>query len=149
MAWTSLEEEALTHLHTHLLVASTTVKEEVLDFVRNALFYWRLGWDHDYWINNKGLVSVTVFGDAHLERNLKFALVQEMIGMGPNQYCVIDSDLPDFESRLMWVLQNLPSHKVCLYPPRTSLGGSFFVAPWNTIGRLICDRPSPTEDSGV
>ena len=149
MAWTSTEEQALTHLHTHLEVAHSTKKEEVLASVHGTLFDWRLGWDHDYWMTDKGLTSVTVFGDNHLVKNLNYAVVKEMLGMGPDRYCVIDTHLPDFEHRLLRVIKNIPSHKVCLYPPRTSLGGPFSVAPWDTIGRLICARPSPTEDSGV
>ena len=86
--------------------------------------------------------NFTVFGDDHLEKNLNFALVKEMMGMAPDHYCVIDAYLPDFEYRLMQVLEHLPSHKVCLFPHRTSLGGPFSVSPWDTNGQLICARRS-------
>ena len=79
----------------------------------------------------------------HLEKNLKLAIMTEMMGLGPKSYCVMDTHLPDFEICLLRVLKNLPSHKVCLYPPRTSLGGPFLLPPWDTIGRLICARPPP------
>ncbi len=149
MAWDSSEEQALTHLHKHLSVASTTLKEDVVFSVQSSLFNWRLGWYHDYWTTDKGVTVVTVFGDDHLEKNLKLALVKEMVGMAPDHYCVLDSDLPDFEHRLMQVLKHLPSHKVCLYPPRISLGGPFSVPPWDTIGRLICARPSFEDRTSV
>ncbi len=72
-----------------------------------------------------------------------------MMGIGPECYCVIASDLPDFEYHLSQVLEHLPSHKVCLYPPRTSLKGPFLLPPWNTVGRMICSRPSWDDDDSV
>ena len=72
-----------------------------------------------------------------------------MLGLGPREYCVIDTGLPDFEIRLHWLLGHLPARKVCLYPPRTHLEGPFTQPPWNTIGRMICERPSPEDNEMV
>ena len=69
---------------------------------------------------------------------LNLALIREMLDIGPGCYCAINSDLSDFEYRLFQVLENLLSHKVCLYPPRTSFGGPFLLPPWDTIGRMFC-----------
>ena len=142
MAWTSPEEQTLTHLHEHLFVARPALKSEIVSSVKGSLFRWTLGWDHEDWTTDRDVTVVTIFGDAHLDRNLKFALVKEMVGMELEHYCVIDSDLPDFEHRLIQVLKYLPSHKVCLYPPRTSLGGPFLHHP----GIPLVDSyaPAPT-----
>ena len=66
-----------------------------------------------------------------------------MVGMAPDHYCVIDSDLPDFEHHLMQVLRYLPSLTRCASTlPALLLGAPFSAPPWDTIGRLICARPS-------
>ena len=49
MAWTSTEEQALTHLHEHLSLASPALKSKIVSSVKSSLFRWTLGWDHEEW----------------------------------------------------------------------------------------------------
>ncbi len=150
MAWTSLEDEACTILRTHLLNQSQEWKEAFYaGLVRTVHPHARWTWEQNNWDTHLGITAVTTYGDEHLESNLKLALIGEMLGLGPQEYCVIDTGLPDFEDRLYRILKHLPARKICLYPPRTHLGGPFTQLPWNTIGRLICARPSPEDNEVV
>ncbi len=150
MAWISLEEEACTILRTHLQSRSQDWKEAYYaELVKTVHPHSRWTWDQDNWSTYLGVTAVTTYGDEHLESNLKLAMISEMIGLGPREYCVIDTGLPDFEDRLYRILRKLPSGKICLYPPRTHLGGPFTQPPWDTIGRLICARPSPEDNEIV
>ena len=68
MAWTSIEEQALTHLHEHLSLASPALKRKIVSSVKSSLFRRTLGWDHEEWMadEDRDMIAVTVFGDTHL-----------------------------------------------------------------------------------
>lgn len=150
MAWTLAEEQALTIAHDHLWCSSIPEKFAFYDSVMTSLFPRRgWVWEQEDWCTYKGITAASAFGDEHLERNLKLAIIGEMLGIGPNQYCIIDSDIPDFEDRLRLILEHLPARKICLYPPRAALGGPFSLPPWDTIGRSICGRPSLEDNLNV
>src|SRR3569623_1150289 len=145
MAWETTAEEAydviLSHLREHPQVARdfcSKVEGSLLPKIRVG------SWEYDdRWMTclEGKVVIATVYDDDHFEKNLKVAMIKEMVGLGPAQYCVVDGDLDDFEDRLRYLLRFLPSHKVCLFPEHEFLEGPFSLPPWNTIGRLICNRP--------
>ena len=72
--------------------------------------------------------------------NLKLAMLKEIVGLGPQYYCVISSHNLDFESFLMHILYYLPKDKFCIYLEDESLGGPFLYAPWKILGQRICNR---------
>ena len=79
--------------------------------------------------------------------NLRLAVIKEIMGVGPEKYCVINNRTPHFESRLFLLVHFLPSSKFCIYPPALNLGGPFSRSPWLEIGEAICKRTSGNERS--
>ena len=61
--------------------------------------------------------------------NLKLAMLKEIVGLGPQLYCIIRSYNLDFESLLMLVLHYLPIDKFCIYSKNESLRGPFLYEP--------------------
>ena len=73
-------------------------------------------------------------------------MLKEAIGLGPHRYYIIRSYNLDFENLLMLTLVYLPQEKFCIYHEDETLGGPFLYTPWDTIGRVICGRPSISID---
>ena len=74
--------------------------------------------------------------------NLKLAMLNKLLGLGPQYYCIIKSYNFYFESLLMFVLHYLPKDKFCIYPKNESLRGPFLYEPWKILGQRICNRPT-------
>lgn len=150
MAWLSNEEQAMFFVRQHLEGSSYASRLDYYRLLREKIFPRRgWVWEHENWDSYRGVTAATVFGNNHLLKNLSLAILGEMLGLGPEKYCIIDSDIPDFESRLLLVLRYLPLQKICLYPPRTTLGGPFSQPPWRAIGETLCACPSPEENDIV
>ena len=73
--------------------------------------------------------------------NLKLAMLKEIVGLGPQYYCVISSHNLDFESFLMHILYYLPKDKFCIYLEDEFLRGSFVYELWKIFGQRICKQP--------
>ena len=69
--------------------------------------------------------------------DLKLAMLKEIVGLGPQYYCVICSYNLDFESFLMLIMHYLPKDKFCIYPKDESLRGPFLYEPWKILGQRI------------
>ena len=78
--------------------------------------------------------------------NLILVVLKEMVGLGPQFYCIICSCNFDFGLFLMLTLHYLPKEKFSMYPEEETLRGPFLYTPWDTIGRMICGRPSISID---
>ena len=74
--------------------------------------------------------------------NLQLAMLKEIVGLGPQYYCVIRTHNLDFESFFMLILCYLPKDKFCIYPKDESLRGPFLYEPWKILGQRICNRPT-------
>ena len=58
-----------------------------------------------------GVTYVTMWDEEHLLKNIQFAMIQEMMGIGPAKYCIVNNIMPNFEKRLMFLLNYLPKKK--------------------------------------
>ena len=74
--------------------------------------------------------------------NLQLAMLKEIVGLGPQYYCVIRTHNLDFESFFMLILCYLPKDKFCIYPKDESLRGPFLYEPWKILGQRICNGPT-------
>ena len=74
--------------------------------------------------------------------SLKLAMLKELVGLGPQNYCVFKSYNFDFESLFMLVLHYLPKEKFCIYLENESLRGPFLYEPWKILGQRIYNRPT-------
>lgn len=97
-------------------------------------------WDETRWVTQGGVTYVTLWGNDHLSRNLKFAMMMELIGLGPHKYCIIANVMPDFEAKLMLTVAYLPRLKICFYPPLFVLNEPFHRQPWKDWGRMMARK---------
>lgn len=77
-----------------------------------------------------------------LPGNLKRAILNEALGIGPERYCVYYHPGPEFYRRLQYIMANLPREKMFLYGLEGRLEGPFLREPWLSRGRELLARPS-------
>ena len=56
----------------------------------------------------------------HLLKNIKFTMIQELMGLGPMKYCIVYNKMPKFSKKLLLLISYLPHKKMCLYPYQTN-----------------------------
>ena len=96
------------------------------------------GWNIVKWTTIGEVTFVTMWDEEHLLSNISFAMIQELIKTGPAKYCIINRQVPNFESKLLLLTNYLPHEKMCFYPPKEDLGGPFLRSPWKEIDKSIC-----------
>ena len=72
-----------------------------------------------------------------LLQNMQFAMLQEMMGLGPMKYYIVYNKMPNFFKRLLLLINYLPQKKMCFYPPQVILEPPFDHSPWREIGEAI------------
>ena len=80
---------------------------------------------------------MTMRDEEHLIKNIQFAMIQEMMGLGPVKYCIVYNEMPNFFTRLLLLILYLPHKKMCFYPPQVILEPPFDHSPWREIGEAI------------
>ena len=83
------------------------------------------------------VIFVNLKNKENVLNNLKLAMLKEIVGLGPQLYCIIWSYNIDYESLLMLVLHYLPKDKFCIYLENESLRGPFLYEPWKILGQRI------------
>ena len=111
MAWKSTEEQALNLIGQHMRVMKDENKEELsglyswLIFPERRQEDWSMqhgnAWDLVKWTTLEGVTFVTTWDNDHLLNNLRYAMIQELMRKGPSQYCIIDSNDPSLESKIL------------------------------------------------
>ncbi len=141
MAWASTEDEALNLVGQHMRVMRNKSKIELCNLYSNLIFPNQGdAWANDQWTNAWGVTFVTMWGEEHLLKNIKYAMLLEMMKMGPMKYCIVSNTMPNFSSKVMLLLMYLPPKKICFYPPTYILDGPFNRSPWREIGEAIRER---------
>ena len=64
-------------------------------------------------------------------------MILELMKIGPAKYCIIDSQVPNFESKLFLLINYLPHERMCFYPPKDGLDEPFLRSPWRELGKAI------------
>ncbi len=90
------------------------------------------------------ITCIEFMGTPFLLGSLRIAMLKEIIGIGPQRYCIYFSPGPDFYQKLKLIMTYLPREKMFLFPSDTRLAGPFLREPWLSRGRAICARPSLT-----
>lgn len=107
--------------------------------------FWRRGPGRQWRANPSGdMIDVQLFGQEALLNNLRVSMLKEVVGMGPQKYCVVFNSAPNFYSKLKLIMSYLPQEKMLLYPATARLEGPFLQEPWLSRGRALCSRPSLT-----
>ena len=145
MAWASRESEAMAIVKTHMINMDYERKQKLADYYLQS-FFPNQGdtWSNVAWKLQDGVVYISMWDDEHLLKNIKLAMIREMIGLGPYKYCIINNVMPRFESNLMLLIYFLPAQKMCFYPTRHLLFEPFQHSPWNEIGQEILLRTHRT-----
>lgn len=141
MAWESKEEEAMYLVRLHMSVMQEKRKKELSDLHYRLIFPQHgNAWSNLKWTSSWGVTMVTMWDEEHLLKNIKYAMILEMLGLGPQIYCVFTNWMPSFEKRLMLLMNYLPHQKMCFYPPKVILRKPFQHSPWREIGQAIINR---------
>ncbi len=147
MAWTSKEEQAMSLIQLHMRVMPIEKKTELNQIYSQHLFSNRRNAGiPDQWDERWGIVFITMAERGHLLRNIGFAMIQEMLGLGPTKYCIVQGNVPEFYNKLLLLLNYLPREKLCFYPPTANLRGPFERSPWRERGEEINNRRFSHED---
>ena len=137
MAWTTPREEICTTLLNYTACPLPERKTELKNIYGKAINPFR-----GEWTTMNQVIFVNLRNRENVLRNLKLAILKEVVGLGSQYYCVINSYNLDVESLLMLVLHYLPKEKFCIYPENESLRGPFLYEPWKILGQRICNRPT-------
>ena len=80
---------------------------------------------------------MTMWDEEHLIKNIQFAMIQEMMGLGPMKYWIVYNEMTNFFKRLLLLINYLPQKKMFFYPPQVILEPPFDHSPWREIGEAI------------
>ena len=90
------------------------------------------------WTTHWEATFVTMWEEEHLIKNIQFAMIQEMMGLGPMKYCIIVyNEMPNFFKRLLLFINYLPQRNMCFYPPQVILEAPFDHSQWREFGEAI------------
>lgn len=95
---------------------------------------------HVKWVTHWGVTYITMWDNEHLLRNIKFAMMMEILGIGPHKYCIVTNIIPNFEKKLMLLMAYLPRQKLCFYLPMFVLHEPFQRPPWRDWGMMVSHR---------
>ena len=142
MAWESKGEEGRETVWSYVLQLNCDQQETL-----HRIYGLKISPFRGEWKTMDGLTFVNLRNCENVLNNLSLAVLKEMLGMGPWQYCIVRSYNREFESFLILALHYLPRNKICMYPSDETLLGSFLYLPWRDIGRRICSQPSISVDT--
>ena len=118
MAWASKEDEFMDIVGKQMGVMSLAKKKELSESYSKHIFPQQgLNWTDVKWTTHWGVTFVTMWDEEHLMKNIRYAMLMEMMGTGPMKYCIVFNDTPNFFSRLLLLFLYLPYKKMCFYPP--------------------------------
>ena len=139
MVWESCEEEAMNVVGKHMREMRIEKKKGLSELYSQLIFPRQgQGWTNVKWTTHWGVTFVTMWDEGHLIKNNQFAMIQEMMGLGPMKYCIVYNEMPNFFKRLLLLINYLPQKKMCFYPPQVILEPPFDHSPWRVIGEAIC-----------
>ena len=137
MAWTSQGEEIKAALRKYTAHLTPEKKAKLNNIYSKAINPFR-----GEWTTMNQVIFVNLRNRENVLSNLQLAMLKEIVGLGPQYYCVIRTHNLDFESFFMLILCYLPKDKFCIYPEDESLRGPFLYKPWKILGQRICNRPT-------
>ena len=141
MAWASKEDEFLDIAGHQMRVMSFERKRELSESYSKHIFPQQgLNWTDVQWTTHWGVTFVTMWDEEHLMKNIRYAMLMEMMDIGPMKYCIVFNEMPNFFSRLLLLFLYLPYKKMCFYPPRFSFDPPFDHSPWREIREAMRSR---------
>ena len=133
MAWASKEEEAMDIIGKHMQVMSLKKKRELNEIYSKLIFPKQgLDWTDVKWTTQWRVTFMTMWDEEHLMKNSKFAMLQEMMGLGPIKYCIVYNEMPNFS------LSTSSTHQLSSPKEDVLLPSAFL--PWRTLWSLTLER---------
>ena len=113
MPWESLEEEAMKIISKHMHEMRIEKKKE-LNELYSGLIFLRQGqdWTDVKWTTHWGVTFITMWDEEHMIKNIKFAMIQEMMGLGPMKYCIVYNEMLNFFKRLLFLIKDRKSTRL-------------------------------------
>ena len=141
MAWASKEDKVLDIVGQQMRVMSLEKKKELSEsYSKNIFPQQGLNWIDVQWTTHWGVTFVTMWDEEHLMKNIRYAMLMEMMDIGPMKYCIVFNEMPNFFNRLLLLFLYLPYKKMCFYPPRFSFDAPFDHSPWREIREAMRSR---------
>ena len=138
MAWETREEEVKNIVSKNMCKMRIEKKKEISELYSQHLFPMQSqSWIDVKWTTHWGVTFVTMLDEKHLIKNIQFAMIQEMMGLGPMKYCIVYNKMLNFFERLLLLINYLPQKKMCFYPPQVILEPPFDHSLWREIGEAI------------
>ena len=81
--------------------------------------------------------------------NLCIAMSMELVGVGPQHYCICFDLSLDTYKKLKLLLYSLPQEKMFIYLANARLEGPFLHEPWLSKAKAIQSCPSLTREEYV
>lgn len=89
-------------IRLHMSVMPIEKKKELSEIYSHFIFPNQGNVKNDIqWNKHWGIIFVTMTDREHLLRNIWFAMIQEILGLGPSKYCIVSTGVPKFESKLL------------------------------------------------
>ena len=106
-------------------------KKELIELYSRLIFPKQgQDWTDVKWVTHWGVAFVTMWDKDYLIKNIKFAMIWEIMGLGPMKYCIVYNNMPNFLKKLLLLISHLPHKKMCLYPYHTNFDDPFYHLPW-------------------
>ena len=75
------------------------------------------------------MTSIQLFGEYYLLNNIRVDMLKEVVGLGPQRYCICFNSALNFYGKLKLIMSSLPQEKLFLYPVTARLEGPFLQEP--------------------
>ena len=93
----------------HIRVMKLEKKRELSKIYSKLIFSCQgQNWMDVKWTTHWGVTFVTRWDKEHLLKNIQYAMILEMMGLGPMKYCIVYNEMPNFFSRLLLLINYLP-----------------------------------------
>lgn len=143
MAWNLQEEEFHRIIYERMETTTWDKRIAMLNHFSNLIFSKEGEIYDEKWrtTNSNGVTRIMLWDHGrYILDNLRFSMMKEKLGLGPDRYCVVWSFAPNCASKLLLVISSLPHEKMRIYPNLRKLSGPFLHSPWTEIGEAICNR---------
>ena len=93
---------------------------------------------------SRDMLAIQIWDCCSFLGNLRIAMLMEVVGVGPQRYCIVYDSSLDFYSKLKLILYSLPQEKMFLFPTSARLEGPFLheLGPKPSMPALLSRRRS-------
>lgn len=141
----SQEDHMLSIVMNHLQSTSLHVRLATVERFTHCVFPEGpfISKRYNMWPTWGCITRIGFWGEKHVSKNVKVAMLKEKLGLGPKYYWIVRLESPRFASRIFWLMRMLPREKFCVVPGGALLGGPFKSPRWYPTAVQIQKRNIP------